>query len=62
MIDEYLHKIRPQLKILIHKLKESYNIWNIQLAVKIKLRSSNNTDLEPKFEKFKNCNYYFQCN
>ena len=44
MIDEYLHKIRPQLKILIHKLKESYNTRNIQLAVKIKFRSSNDTD------------------
>ena len=44
MIDECLHKIRPQLKILIHKLKESYNTWNIQLAVKIKFRSSNDTD------------------
>ena len=43
MVEEYLNKIRPNLKDIINNLKKS-DMWKIQLPIAINLISSKDND------------------
>ena len=45
-IEEYLYKIRPNLKYIINDLKRKHHTWKIQLTIAINVTSSKDNDEE----------------